>query len=244
MGHIDPEQLMRLCPSPHRWERWLAKVRRRAGGILASWDLSPSWMALAELLSTHKHCLPPVGKAAVALAGATLHIRFIGRLPWDASVRGLRLREYGGGYVGFRPWWRVVADCRIFRQGGTPGRTVPPVRMGNGYAQSWAMDLTDRFGPQSDDDRVTIMSALLVADGGVSGMVIAARDVGTEQRPQEVVVQVIVRNPADGTRCHLTVPSQFGLPLWEGESAAGRVHAALAWGFGLTPAEYRPGVES
>lgn len=213
---LNPQQLLRMCPSPQRWERWLHRVRYRAAVILRPWGMLPSMRQLAELLHQRSWDagLPRVGKIALEWVAQTLRARFAGL--WAATPV---------------PAWQEIAAYRIFRRGGNPDYEVAPVRCER-------TDL-DTIGPQSADDRVSIWDPWIVARSPEALLI--SSDLRFNRR---TIVQAIVRNPADGTRCHLTVPPWFGLPLWEGESAEARIHAAVAWTFGLTPAEYQPGLES
>lgn len=87
-----------------------------------------------------------------------------------------------------------------------------------------------------EDDRVQITLPRVVAH---------SRE-GTVVRDDDGrVVQVVVYCPTTGERHHLTVPPRFGRRSFgRGESEADRVHAAIAWTFGLRPEDYRPAVQS
>lgn len=97
-----------------------------------------------------------------------------------------------------------------------------------------------RLGSRGEDDRVSIVSPILLAEGP-EGVLIADRAV----RPH--VVQVVVRDATTGQRHHLAVPPKFGpgSRTWERlGSAAARVHAAIAWTFRRAPEAYAPAVAS
>lgn len=106
--------------------------------------------------------------------------------------------------------------------------------------------LTRRFGAAGQDDSLRIRRPYCIARAR-EGWIIADRPdelveayvCGAWRRKGEPVVQVVVRDPATGRRHHLTVPPKFGVPLKK-ESAANRVHAALAWTFGRSPRTYAP----
>jgi hypothetical protein len=122
-GTADPSHLLGVCPSPHRLERWLAKVRRRAALILQPWDLAPSWRAIADVIGTGRNRLLPVGKAAIAVVALTLHQRFSGRVNGWIVPRGIVTHD-GDSNAVLRRWWQVIAEYRIHRVGGIAG--TPP----------------------------------------------------------------------------------------------------------------------
>ncbi len=95
----------------------------------------------------------------------------------------------------------------------------------------------DRIGPAGDDDRVHIRTPLRVCRSR-EGLLI------TDHPTRPRVVQVVVRDSTTGRRHHLTVPPRFGMPLADGERPCDRVHAALAWTFGLRPDQYSPEIQA
>ena len=246
---VNPVLLWRAHPSPQRWERWLSKVRWRAARMLAPWGIGPSWRELADMIVASTYFgikpapLPAVGKAAVKLTARTLW-RCFGTPPgWDnasATSRGVVARR--GGDVVRLAWWQVIACYAV----GTRGRALPinapaerTKRTEYGTHPAPIHEVVARYGESGDDDRSQVSSGRVVC-AGMTGAVVRTE----ERRPRLWEVQVVVTDPAKGTRCHLGVPPQFGIPLREGETAEERVHAAVAWTFGLRPAQYRPGVET
>jgi hypothetical protein len=215
---LSPADARRLCPSPHRLDRWVRKVMRRAALILQPYGCRPSYRQLIDTLREARRAvaaacptLPRAHKAAIRLAAEVLRSRW--RLPQE-----------------LRPL-DVLIHCRCYRQSALPGdpREVP-------------RESLDSFGPRSGDDRINIWSPHIVCMARDGAVIRAVSD--REQPRRDTVVQVVVQCPSTGLQHRITVPPWFGLPLQEGESAAARVHAAVAWTFRLTPAEYQPGKES
>lgn len=102
----------------------------------------------------------------------------------------------------------------------------------------------DRVGPAGDDDRLQIFHPLPVA---VSEQGVLVADHATRPR----VVQVVVRDTTTGQRHHITVPPKFATPtsktyqkIVAKDGKRGLIHAAIAWTFNLTPAQYAPALEA
>lgn len=266
------ERPMRDVSSTGSWERWIAAVMRRAAVILAPWDTKPSYRALQAVIratrrddrlrsrQTRPH------KAAVRVAAATLVMRF--GLPPEAEQVGWPGLRGWGRALGptYRQARALLPAFRLFRQ---PGPTEA-VELAGDHADEF---LETRYGRPGDDDRVQIWRPVIVA-AAPNGAIVAETVVKSvpvsligwhggrmcyygrdwvdpdgnavaPPRPAAArVCQVVVTDPANGHRHHLTVPVFFGLPLRPWESAARRVHAAVAWTFGLSPDEYRPGTET
>jgi hypothetical protein len=248
---VDVDRMVRAGQSPGAWDRWAGAVMRRADKILSAWDTHPSYSALQAVVQAargrdDKPIMPRAHRAAVKVAAATLSMRF-GAPPdseghWDGDTwhRGLEPA------VSLRDARAVLIAFRLFRR---PDRSTLLPLIRNEAAGQQLRDAVDAaFGPQGDDDRVLQMDPTVICWSG-RGAILAERlgPQGERRRganDRTRIVQVVVRDPANGHRHHLTVPSYFALPLRSGESAARRVHAAVAWTFGLTPDEYRPATEA
>jgi hypothetical protein len=102
----------------------------------------------------------------------------------------------------------------------------------------------ERVGPEGEDDRVNLNLQRAVVRAHVPGLGIILSDNGVRTR----LVQVVVRDPSTGIRHHLSVPPRFGNPrtkTFQGlRTAEARIHAAVAWTFGMKPDEYAPTLEA
>ena len=104
--------------------------------------------------------------------------------------------------------------------------------------------ILERIGPPGEDDRVNLNLRWAVVRAHVPGLGVILADDGA--RIQQV--QVVVRDPSTGFRHHISVPPRFGNPrsktYQELGNARARIHAALAWTFGMKPEEYAPALEA
>lgn len=237
------------------WDRWCRRVMRRAATILAGWDTHPSYMALQDVVSTtrrddrlrSRQTRPH--RAAVRVAAATLVMRF----GWPADLGESEapwspVEEAGSSLRRAR---EVLVACRIHRRRGEqPSVPLPATRPTVAYRQNVVPALlTEYFGEQGDDDRVSPWNPVVVAWSPAGAIIADRTDDGQAPAIRRApaatrLVQVVVRDPQNGKRHHLTVPPQFGLPLRHWESSAWRVRAAVAWTFGLTPELYSPACET
>jgi hypothetical protein len=99
----------------------------------------------------------------------------------------------------------------------------------------------ERMGPEGVDDRLQIREPVIVARSH-EGLLVA----DDEGWPR--VAQVVVRDSTTGLRHHIGVPLRFvnrdSRTFQRLGGGAARVHAAIAWTFGLKPDQYTPLVEA
>lgn len=101
----------------------------------------------------------------------------------------------------------------------------------------------ERVGPAGADDRLAIVSPILIAVGDDGSLLVSD--------PRRQSAQVVVRDTTTGQRHHITVPPKFVRPdsktyqrLTADGSRRPLVQAAIAWTFGLAAEEYRPTVQA
>lgn len=217
-----------LTPAPERitfsklCEDYLAYVKGRAeGGCICHGDRHgiTSYRMLGQVIEDRRDGLPRPHKAAVILAAYVLLDAYDGEQIWN-----LTRRQAVGVLLSYRVRHRVPVESLEIECIDGP------------IAPSW---LDQHYGLPGDDDRVSPMSPTAVC-ACLAGAIIHDGQPSLRRR----VTQVVVTDPAHGTRCHLTVPAHFSRPLGTGETAAQRVHAAVAWTFDLTPEQYAPAVEA
>jgi len=131
---------------------------------------------------------------------------------------------------GIRCCWASVYPRRFFRL--------------HARRQERIRRLLERVGPPGEDDRVNLSLAWARIRAHVPGLgVILSDDLARTQ-----MAQVVVRDPSTGFRHHLSVPPRFGNPrtktFRELRTAEARIHAAVAWTFGMRPDEYEPALEA
>jgi hypothetical protein len=229
---VDVDRMVESGQSPGSWDRWAARVMRRAKAILAGWETYPSYRALQAVLAAScgrdgYGIMPRAHRAAVKVAAVSLCLRYGGDA-WEPAHSLRAARE-------------TLAGFRLFRQQSDSGLLPPGRQMLDEELRS-AMDRD--FGPQGDDDRIMARDYQVVAWAKNGAVIAQPLDPRGGINDRRRIVQVVVRDPANGHRHHLTVPSHFATPLRPGESAARRVHAAVAWTFSMTPDEYRPEKEA
>jgi hypothetical protein len=102
----------------------------------------------------------------------------------------------------------------------------------------------ERLGPPGEDDRMNLNLWTARARGYVPALGLILSDDLARTR----VVQVVVRDPSTGLRHHISVPPRFGNPQAKTfqrlGNARARIHAAVAWTFGMKPEEYEPTLEA
>jgi hypothetical protein len=100
----------------------------------------------------------------------------------------------------------------------------------------------ERFGPSGDDDRLSIIHPVIRAYAPGFGAIIS------DDRKRPMIAQVIVRDSTTGHRHAIVVPPRFANPksatFQRLSTPRARVHAAVAWSFGLKPEEYSPQIEA
>ena len=247
---VEPFFLWRLCPSPHRFDRWVRRVIFRAATILRPWGLHPSYRSLNALLTAitdgNTPRLPRVSRMALAVAADVLRERFgvenvHSDRPWWSRRQSLEILQHCAFHGG------LAAEAET---GAVPAPTNLPYASCPAQVRVRAL-LEEHFGPEGQDDRMGLAYPIIVA-WSRDGCIIAPVDgLGYCDRfrwpvglHRYATAQVVVRDPATGCRHHITVPPWFGLPLQPGESPSGRVRAAIAWSFGLDRRVYRPSVET
>jgi len=104
--------------------------------------------------------------------------------------------------------------------------------------------ILEHVGPPGEDDRVNLSLARARIRAHVPGLGVILSD----DRARTQLAQVVVRDPSTGHRHHLSVPPRFGNPrtkTFRGlRTAEARIHAAVAWTFGMRPEEYEPALEA
>ena len=104
--------------------------------------------------------------------------------------------------------------------------------------------ILERIGPPGADDRVNLSAWRTRIRAHVPGAGVLLSD----DRARTQMAQVVVRDPSTGFRHHLSVPPRFGNPetktFQKFTTARARIHAALAWTFGLKPDAYAPALEA
>lgn len=160
-------------------------------------------------------------------------------------------------------WWtdgkgnrhvRVVAS-RTYANAGAYGQTdtvelcfagwegVYPRRAQKKADLEWKrkQQRLERRGKLGGDDRFSLLSWQISA-ASKEGLLIC------DKKNNPRVVQVVVTCPSTGCRHHIGVPPRFANPksktYQDLGSEADRVHAAIAWTFGLKPEAYQPQLQS
>ena len=111
-------------------------------------------------------------------------------------------------------------------------------------SQERLQSVLERLGPPGEDDRVNLNLRQTLIRAHVPGLGVILSD----NRVRTELVQVVVRDPSTGFRHHISIPPRFGNPRTKTYQRLGnaraRVHAALAWTFGMKPEEYAPALEA
>jgi hypothetical protein len=196
----------------------------------------------------HRAPVPVVRKVFASAFGVLCHAPFVGEwirntgvlLAWYTvhRIRVVRLETIRS------PFWE--GDLAHWKDGGRrsafqavfPHRRALAVRRRAEHTRR----LIERFGPSGDDDRLSIIQPVIRAYAPGFGAIIS------DDRKRPMIAQVVVRDSTTGQRHAIAVPPRFANP----QSATfqrlvtprARVHAAVAWSFGLKPEEYVPQIET
>jgi hypothetical protein len=172
-----------------------------------------------------------VGVAWITLAGVK-YVRVWGercRSHGGPGLRHLFLPDPSDG-EGMRCCWALVFPRRY--------RTFRDLRVER------LRGILERIGPAGEDDRVNLNLRTARVRAYVPGFGLIMSDGLARTR----AVQVVVRDPSTGFRHHISVPPRFGNPrsrtFQKLGTAGARVHAAVAWTFGMRPEEYDPALEA
>ncbi len=129
---------------------------------------------------------------------------------------------------------RLVLDARRVR-GQDAVYEMVWVEQGRGFSldvERGRVLVAHEYAESGGDDMLQIDGVPRVVAYSDEGVVIRSRD--------GRIVQVVVRDATTGKRHQITVPPKYGRDLAKGKVEADRVHAAIAWTFGLRPDQYRP----
>jgi hypothetical protein len=110
--------------------------------------------------------------------------------------------------------------------------------------RDWVQRVIERIGPPGEDDRVNLNLRWALLSAHVPGLGVILSDLSSRTQ----LIQVVVRDPSTGFRHHISVPPRFGNPrtktFRELRTPEARIHAAVAWTFGMKPDEYEPALEA